>query len=72
VFPNPATTHFELKGVTGLESVSVYNLLGKELVNYKFAEGAIYNVSNLQNGLYLVTLRGENNEVLKTVRLQKR
>jgi len=72
VFPNPATTHFELKGVRGLQSVSVYNLLGKELLNYDFAEGVNYDVSNLQNGLYLVTLRGENNDVLKTVRLHKR
>jgi len=71
-FPNPADDYFTLSDVpTGLETISMYNILGKEVKNFNAVSGANYNVSDLAAGLYLVNLTNAKGENLNTIKMHK-
>ncbi len=72
VFPNPATNYFELSNTTGVDRVTVYNLIGREVRSYDVYAGNQYNVEGLPDGMYLVSLISDRKGTLKTVRLHKR
>lgn len=71
VFPNPTTNYFELKGANNVDRVVVYNIIGRELRSFNAAPGKRYDVNNLPNGLYLVSLVSNESGILKTLRLSK-
>lgn len=73
VFPNPTTDYFQLEGAeSGVERIALYTLLGRELVQFEVAPGKVYDMSAFPKGLYMATILGERNELLKTIRIQKR
>ncbi|MDQ3141771.1 MAG: T9SS type A sorting domain-containing protein [Bacteroidota bacterium] len=72
VYPNPAQNSFTVEYNTGLNQIELYNLLGKKVANYKTAPNKSYDISALEDGLYLLKLIGHNNAHIKTIRLQKR
>ena len=55
VYPNPAKTNLTIEANNAIESVSVYNLLGQEVVS-KTANNQMVSldVANLQSGVYVV------------------
>jgi len=71
VFPNPTTNYFELKGANNVDRVVIYNIIGRELRSFNAAPDKRYNVNNLPNGLYLVSLVSNEHGILKTLRLSK-
>lgn len=72
LFPNPATDFFQLEGPDGVEKITLYNLLGREVAQYQVNESQSYDISHLPRGMFLVALTDENEQILKTVRLQRR
>ncbi len=60
-YPNPTQDQLNLKADTLIESVTIHNLLGQEIINMKPSTlQTQVNVQNLQTGVYLmnVTLNG--------------
>ena len=72
VFPNPATDYIELTNNDVVDQMVVYNLLGREVKNFNVINGRQYEVADLPNGMYLVSLINEEEGILKTFRLNKR
>ena len=72
LFPNPATDFFQLEGPDGVEKITLYNLLGRELAQYQVNESQYYDISQLPIGLFLAALEDKEGRLLKTMRLQRR
>jgi hypothetical protein len=55
MYPNPATTNFTIQAKQEMETVSVYNLLGQEVISkFPNSSEATIDVSSLQTGIYIV------------------
>jgi hypothetical protein len=73
LFPNPATNYIGINGnVDAVETLKVFNLVGKEMKSYKVTEGATYFVGDLVKGMYLVQLTDKKGKALTTQRVSKR
>ncbi|MCG2420209.1 T9SS type A sorting domain-containing protein [Aequorivita sp. F47161] len=56
-FPNPATESISLKAAHNIESISVYNLLGQELIRANIdASASSINLSELTTGAYIMKI----------------
>lgn len=72
IFPNPTTNYISVNDADIVESIIVYNIIGRPVKFFSANTGNQYNVTDLPTGMYLVRLVGENNTTLRTVRLSKR
>lgn len=72
MYPNPASNAFTVEYNTGLTRVEMYSILGEKVVSFNAGHFKCYDISNLVDGIYLVKLIGPNDQLLRTVRLQKR
>ncbi|RYM34691.1 T9SS type A sorting domain-containing protein [Brumimicrobium glaciale] len=71
IYPNPANNFVNFK-IDGLENgtVIINSVTGQEVVNTTISNGMKQvDVSNLNNGVYIYTIRNNNNEVIKTNKL---
>lgn len=72
VFPNPTTDYVELTDNSVVDEMVIYNLLGREVRSFNVLNGRRYEVADLPNGMYLVSLVNREEGILKTFRLSKR
>ena len=72
IFPNPTINYISLSDTKFVERLIIYNIVGRRVKMFKADFGNYYDVSNLPTGMYLVRLVGENDKILKTVRLSKK
>jgi hypothetical protein len=72
VYPNPANTAFSLDNAAGIQKVELYSLLGRKVSTHNLSGGRSIDISNLSEGIYVVKLFNKSNQLVKTVRLQKR
>ncbi|MBV6474020.1 MAG: hypothetical protein JPMHGGIA_02322 [Saprospiraceae bacterium] len=72
VYPNPAANSFTVDYNTGLVRIDLYNLLGRKMKSFRTSHNASYDISDVEDGLYFIRLIGPNEQVLRTIRLQKR
>ena len=72
VYPNPTSDFFGISNSAGVAELTIYNLVGKEMKNFKAEEGVKYNVSDLPNGMYLIQMTNNKKKVINTQRLHKR
>lgn len=73
IFPNPAVDYFQLSEYEGVARVTIYNLAGSEVRSFfNTQSGTKFDVSGLQRGLYLVKVMNVRQDVLTTLRLNKR
>jgi hypothetical protein len=61
VFPNPVSKTLYLNGLTGMTSVSVFDLKGKIVIKPQITKDWI-DVSNLENGIYLIKFSDKKGE----------
>lgn len=54
IYPNPAKNHLNFKGFTNAFSVSVYDVLGKKVMNTSLNLNQSLDVSSLNNGVYIL------------------
>jgi len=62
IFPNPSSAKFTLtlNNSGDVKHISVYNLLGVEVLKYKFSgNDTTFDLSNFPNGFYLVKVQGK-------------
>ena len=72
-YPNPATDYFELSNSQDINQIIVYSLLGKKVMTFtEVFDGKKYNIVDLPNGLYLISLINNDDGVVRTLRLSKR
>ena len=71
IFPNPTPNYFFVRNDANVATVSVINIIGKELWTKKHIRGTQYDVSDLNKGVYLVRLFNQNHQLIKTIRLNK-
>lgn len=72
VYPNPATTYFRVFQDDAVASIMIYSIVGNPVMDFKAVDGGQYDISALPQGMYLVRMLGDDQAVLKTVRLSKR
>ncbi len=72
VYPNPAVDRFTVDFNTGLTRIELYNILGRKISSFTAVQNRSYDISEYPDGLYMLKLIGPNNQVLRTIRLQKR
>ena len=72
VYPNPTVNHFEVNDNDLVHQVAVFNLVGRQVKRYNYAQGEKYFVGDLPRGMYLVQLVGDRNAVLTTKRINIR
>lgn len=72
IYPNPTTDVFQIKNDATISTVSIYNIVGRQISKLNHSQGMLHDVSNLRAGMYLVRLENEEGEVIKAMRLSKR
>lgn len=72
IFPNPTTDYFTISDNPYVETIQIFNIVGKEMAITNFQNGDVINVAGFPNGLYLVRMLDDKGGVLKTARLTKR
>lgn len=55
MYPNPVTSSLSISSVEKIDAILIYNVIGQEVMNLKVNNtNAVINVSNFQNGIYIV------------------
>lgn len=72
IYPNPTTDAFQIKNDANVSTVSIYNIVGRQISTLNHTQGMVHDVSNLRAGMYLVRLENQEGEVVKAMRLSKR
>jgi hypothetical protein len=69
IFPNPANDNISFKGLEGKNTISIFDISGKQLMSVdKFDNGSI-DISSLSNGVYFVNIN--NDKDIKTMKIIK-
>jgi len=69
LYPNPATSYFQVENSQKVASVEVFNLLGVRVLESTDINNV--DISTLKSGLYFVRLLDRTESVITTQRLQK-
>ncbi len=72
IYPNPATDHFKISDSKDLESIVIYNLIGKPVKKIDDFSENIFYIHDLQDGTYLVQFNSKYKNNVQTSRLTKR
>lgn len=72
LYPNPTTNQFNLSNNDVVKSLTIFNILGKQMKHINYFNGDAVDVADLADGMYLVALHNEDGQTLKTLRLSKR
>lgn len=72
IYPNPTTDVFQIKNDANIASISIYNIVGRQISTLNHKQGMMHDVSDLRSGMYLVRLENADGEVVKAMRLSKR
>lgn len=68
IYPNPAGTYFELTSTGVADKLVIYSVAGNQLREFDARLSARFDISDIQQGVYLVRLF-QNSHVVKTLRL---
>lgn len=72
IYPNPVSEYLTITRNTFVKQLWISNVLGKRVRTFDTAFGNKYDVSDLPDGIYLVSMVDANRRVVKTVRISKR
>jgi hypothetical protein len=67
IFPNPANNWIEIKGADNNSEVEIYSVSG-QLVMSQEAQGRILFPSSMENGMYVVHVKGNSTQKFKIVK----
>jgi len=71
IYPNPTNDYFRIYQSNIVDRIEIYNIVGKRIVAFPASQEGQYDVTDLQDGMYLVRLLASDKSVIKTVRLSK-
>lgn len=73
IYPNPATSFIGLSHSKGVKRILIFNMVGRQMKSFEAGEADNqYFIGDLNRGMYLIQLLGENNKVITTKRVSKR
>lgn len=72
IYPNPAADYFELTSHEGIDEIIISDMFGRQIRTYAAISGKSYDISQLSNGIYLVSLVNRQYGIIRTLRLGKR
>lgn len=72
IYPNPTTDVFQIKNDANIKTVSIFNIVGRQISSLNHTEGMRHDVSSLRAGMYLVRLENQDGELIKAMRLSKK
>ena len=72
IYPNPVTDFLTITKNTFIKQLWISNVLGKRVRTFDTSFGNKYDISDLPDGIYLVSMVDANRKVVKTVRVSKR
>lgn len=72
VYPNPVSDYLTITRNTFVRQLWVSNILGKQVRTFDTSFGNKYDISDLPDGIYLISMVDANRKVVKTVRVSKR
>lgn len=56
LYPNPADTHFIIQGTIAIEKVTVYNMLGQQVIEFPQSDNG-YDITSLTSGNYVIEVQ---------------
>lgn len=71
IFPNPTTDYIRLDYSEGIDELVVYNLVGNPVRRYEVRNGVRYEVGDLPDGMYLISLLNYDEGIVKTALINK-
>ena len=71
IFPNPASSYFTLSETKEIDRIVVYNILGNLAKAFVVNGNRLFEINDLPNGSYLIRLFSNDQQILKTLHLQK-
>jgi len=71
IYPNPASDFIQLKHDQDVNSIAVYDLIGREVYHLNHFATQTHDISKLKTGIYLIKLFDKDMEEIKTVSLAK-
>lgn len=71
VYPNPAIDYFTLNTNQEVKKISIYNIIGKEVKTYISNPDNQYDLSDLKRGIYILRIFGQDDHLIKAIRLSK-
>ncbi len=72
IYPNPVTDYMTVTRNTFIRQLWVSNILGKRVKTFNTNANGKYDVSDLPDGIYLVSMVDSARKVVRTVRMSKR
>lgn len=71
VFPNPSVDYFQINNTLDVKKVIIYNMFGKEVKTFRNVANALFDITDLKSGMYIVKMLDDKNGIIKSVKLQK-
>lgn len=71
-YPNPTVEGFQLTNILSAKRIDIYNILGMKVKTFNNELNKYFDIEELNQGLYLVRVVGENNKIMKTIKLNKK
>ena len=72
VYPNPAFDYIGLTNDEDVQFIRVFNMVGRPMREFKAIKGERYDIADLPQGIYLIQLVNQSNQVITTQRITKR
>lgn len=72
IYPNPVSDYLTITRNTFVKQLWISNVLGKRVRTFDTSFGNKYDIADLPDGIYLVSMVDANLKVVKTVRISKR
>lgn len=72
MYPNPSIEFFMLTNNSIVDKIELFNIVGSKVKTYEATNGNRYDISDLKQGFYFVSLLNEDEKVMKTMRLTKK
>ena len=72
VFPNPTSQFFMLNNPGSAKKIEVINVVGRKVKSFDVIRGSQYDISELQDGYYIIKMTDARGKMLRSVRLSKR
>ncbi len=72
IYPNPVLSNFNITDNENVQTILVFNLVGKELKRFSYVSGQQYFVGDLPKGMYLTQFIDKGKRVISTQRMNKR
>lgn len=73
-YPNPVSDHLTIDNIENANRIEVYNVIGQKVKEVNEIYGSKVNIQtgDLSNGIYVVSVYGENNGAVKSIKFVKK